>query len=218
MEFPPNKEPSRNGLSSEAIDEALREILAEGRIIPLPMRDDAESMRPTLQPGQMFELQKAGSRPRRGDLLLFRGTDDRVVHRYLGPARKMDGAPRLRMRGDNNPTLDPPLDPALVLGRVIAIERDGEWLDLDSAGARLYGLCAALHDLFWAVAARAAGKLGALIGRREGAPSRLIVACDRGLLGAAHWLYLRFARRREGAGESSGGAGTKPGSGASVPQ
>jgi hypothetical protein len=218
MEFPPSEEPSRNRLSAQAIDEALKGILAEGHVIPLPMRDDAESMRPTLQPGQMFEVRQAGKRPRRGDLLLFRGADDRVVHRYLGPARKRDGAPRLRMRGDANPMLDPPLDPVRVLGRVIAIERDGEWLDLDSASARLYGLGAALHDLFWAVAARAGGKFDKLIGQPDGTLRRLIVASDRGLLAAAHWLYLRFARRREGGGEPSGRAASKPGPGASAPR
>ena len=199
MEIPPDKK-----WSPEEIDGGLKLMLSEGRVVFLPSKPDTASMLPTLHPGQRVAVARAGELLERGDLLLFRQTGDRVVHRYLGPATDANGAPCLRTRGDNNPTLDAPLDPAGVIGRVIAIERDGGWVELDSAAARLYGLGAALHDLFWAVAAHAAGKLDTLLGRPDGTLRQRIVNCDRGLLAAAHRLFLRFARRRE----DPGGPGT----------
>jgi len=188
--------PPRSGLSPEEIDGALQLILAEGRVVALFMRRDTASMLPTLQPGEKVAVRRAGDLLERGDLLLFRGGDDRVVHRYLGRATTPQGEPCLRTRGDNNPTLDAPLDPARVLGRVVAVERDGEWWDLDSPAARLYGLGAALHDLFWAVAVHAAGRLDALRGRAGGGLRERIADWDRRLLSAAHRLFGHLARRR----------------------
>jgi hypothetical protein len=197
MEIPPDNGPSRAGLSPEAIDEALRQILAEGRLVLLPMKRDTASMVPTLHPGQRVAVERAGETRKRGELLLFRGGGERVVHRYLGPASTERGAPCLRTRGDANPMLDAPLDPEDVLGRVVACERDGVWWDFGGAAGELYGLGAALHDLFWAVAAHAAGKLDSLIRRPGGVVRPWIVAWDRRLLGLAHRVFLQFARRRE---------------------
>jgi len=190
--FPPK------GLSPDEIDAALRRIAGPGRVAILPVTGD--SMLPTLLPGQQVAVELAAERPERGDLLLFRQAGYHVVHRYLGPATARDGTPCLRTRGDHVPALDPPLDPARVLGRVVALERDGAWWDLESATARLYGLGAALHDLFWAAAAVLAGRTDALLGRSDRLLRECVVAWDRRLLGLAHRLFLRLGSRRRAPG------------------
>lgn len=199
MESPPPKE-----LPRAVLDAAVDLIAGPGRIALLPMT--GESMLPTLRPGQRVAVELVVEGPERGDLLLFRQVDYHVVHRYLGPTTSGDGVPCFRTRGDHVPALDAPLDPARVLGRVIAVEREGEWWDLDGAAARLYALGAALHDLFWAAAALAAGRLEARWGAREGLLRERVVAWDRRLLGLAHRLFLRLGSRKSGALSARPGA------------
>lgn len=188
------KSPQTNGLSGDVLDAAVHLIAGPGRVAILPMT--GESMLPTLRAGQRVAVELALERPERGDLLLFRQVDYYVVHRYLGPASGADGKPCLRTRGDHMPRLDSPLDPERVLGRVVAIEEEGGWLDLDSGGARLYGLAVALHDLVWSVAVLVGGKLETVLGRPRGSLRERVAGWDRALLARAHRIFLRLARRR----------------------
>jgi len=189
MVFLPHKE-----LSPGEIDAALKLMAAPGRVAVLPVNGD--SMVPTLRHGDQVAVELAAERPERGDLLLFRQAAYHVVHRYLGPATGADGRPCLRTRGDHVSALDPALDPVLVLGRVVAAEREGVWRDLDNATARVYGLGVALHDLFWAAAAVLAGRLDARRGADQGSFRERVVAWDRRFLALAHRLFLRLGRRR----------------------
>ena len=185
-----------NGLSRDVLHAGLDLIAGPGRIAVLAMT--GESMLPMLRGGQRVAVELALERPERGDLLLFRQADYYVVHRYLGPASGADGQPCLRTRGDHMPRLDSPLDPGRVLGRVVAIEEQDGWLDLDRGAARLYGLAVALHDLFWSVAVLVGGKLETLLGRPRGTYRDRVVAWDRGLLARAHRIFLRLSGRRPG--------------------
>ena len=186
------------------------------RILPVPSLDAAiallgrggrrgilsmvgESMRPTLAPGERVLVEFETRRLERGDLVLYRQVDYLVVHRVLGPASR-DVEPALRTRGDGASSLDPPLDPSRIRGRVRAIERDGTWYLLDSGAARAWALGVALHDLAWASLAG----LATVVDRglaRVGLATRvaaMAAACDRALLGVAHRLLFRRLHRTSG--------------------
>jgi hypothetical protein len=114
------------------------------------VRVQGESMRPTLRPGQMLEVEFSPGPTARGDMLIFRQGETLLVHRLLGPARPHEGRPRLRTRGDGVLSLDPPLDLDRIVGRVVACEHREGWRSTRRRPARVYGWCLAWHGLFWA--------------------------------------------------------------------
>src|SRR5262245_48047142 len=142
----PDPSAARPGALTLAAVELLGRASGESTV-----RVQGESMVPILAPGQRLRVEFAPARLSRGDILLFRQGEALLVHRLLGRARPAAGSVRLRTRGDGAAVLDPPLDPALVLGRVVAIEEGGVWRSLRTRRARLYAVAPAWHDLFWAV-------------------------------------------------------------------
>ena len=156
-------------------------------------------MIPTLLPGQRVVVEFTDADPGRGELILFRQADYQVVHRVLGPAVSQDGRACLRTRGDHLPGLDPVVDRARVLGRVVSVEEaEGSWWDLRGGAAPAYGLAVALHDLFWAVAAVAAARADAglvRVGLGE-LLRRQVVGWDRRLLRLAHRVFFPLCHRR----------------------
>ncbi len=112
-----------------------------------------ESMEPTLRAGQLLAVDFAPEHLARGDMLIFRQGDLLLVHRLLGPARPIEGRPRLRTRGDGTLSLDPPVDLDRVIGRVVAVADGENWRTTRDRPARVYAWCLAWHDLFWAVVA-----------------------------------------------------------------
>ena len=156
------------------------------------------SMMPTLREGQRVAVRLEARDLDRGDLLLFRQVDYLVVHRLLGTAHFPDGRPCLRTRGDGRPALDPPVDRGQVRGKVVAIEGDGYWWDLQGGGAKAYGLGLAMHDFFWAAAAVLAGKAERVL-QRLGItwPARAWIArLDSALLTLTHQLLFKHMHSR----------------------
>jgi hypothetical protein len=151
-------------------------------------------MLPTLRAGQRVAVDLAPVALERGDLLLFRQVDYLVVHRLLGPASREDGTPQLRTRGDGLAGLDPPVDRRRVRGKVVAIEDDGQWWILEGAGSRVWSLAVALHDLAWAAAGTAAGRIDKLLGAVR--LRSWTASADRVLLALAHRLFFRILHRR----------------------
>lgn len=130
---------------------ALDLLGPNGETVVLDVTGD--SMVPTLRDGDAVRVALGRGRLRFGDVLVFVQANSVVVHRYLGPARDRAGRPCLRTRGDGRSNLDPALDAGQVLGRVVAVRRDGAFWSLEGAGSRFYGTAIALHDLLWAAAA-----------------------------------------------------------------
>jgi hypothetical protein len=157
-----------------------------------------ESMRPTLAPGDVLAVDFSPGPPSRGDLLLFRQAGYLVVHRLLGPARFPDGRPSHRTRGDGVIALDPHVDPADVVGRVIAFRGPDGWRDLRGVGGRVYAWMIAWHDFTWA----AAGVLARRLIRRSGdraswfRPVAWAQKADRLFLTLAHRVFFRLLHRR----------------------
>jgi signal peptidase I len=183
-----------NGFEPSLLDAAVALMGTAGRLGTV--RVLGESMRPTLPPGSLlcveFEPKDIGM----GDLLLFRQADYLAVHRLLGRASRDDGRTVLRTRGDNVPAFDPAVDPSRVVGRVIALERDGSWRDLKSGGARAYASLLAIHDFFWTAAAVLADRSVDRVLRKLRLPvslRRAVSRLDATLLRAADRLFFRLA-------------------------
>jgi hypothetical protein len=184
--------PEPGKLRAELLDAAVDLMGRSGRGGAVRVRGD--SMRPTLLAGQRLAVEFAPQRLACGDLLLFRQADYLVVHRLLGRARTPSGRPCLRTRGDGVASLDPPVEPQRVVGRVLAVEHRDGWRSVRGAAARAYARCLAVHDLFWA-AAGVVARLGDRALRRMRLPAVLlpvVAALDRWLL--ARWHGLLFCR------------------------
>jgi ribosomal protein S18 acetylase RimI-like enzyme len=91
------------------------------------------SMWPLLRPGDLTIAEPLTGAPREGDVLVYRKGTYLIAHRFIGLLS--DG--RLRLHGDFLLDEDPPLAPTDVLGRVVAIERDGRRISLDSGLPRV---------------------------------------------------------------------------------
>jgi hypothetical protein len=136
------------------------------------IRVEGVSMVPTFPPDTRILVDFAARSPSMGDIILFHQAGSMVVHRFLARIDSRRYGRCLRTRGDGTQILDPPLDDHDLLGRVIAYRRSGTWYRLDGAGARLWGVLAALHDHVWAAVGVAMSRLD-LIFSRFGVPRRL---------------------------------------------
>jgi hypothetical protein len=118
------------------------------------------SMTPFIRDGDVVEVQPIGaSTIRCGDVVLYRnGGDHVIVHRVIRLDEE-DGRTMLVTRGDALACADGPISRELVLGRVVALEREGRpikvntglprilgrlWIGLAPLSQRLYFVLAAL--------------------------------------------------------------------------
>jgi hypothetical protein len=188
------------------LDAALELLNESGR--GGTIRITGESMQPMLRAGDLVAIEFSPEPLARGDLILFRQGDSLLLHRLLGPARaKGDGVSRLRTRGDGARTLDPPLDPADVVARVVAFDDGVHWRTTRSARARRYARSVAWHGLGWAGLAwvfragdRALGSLGvpAFLGP-------LVGSIDRWLLRVVHRVLFSRAHAEIPKPDEAGG-------------
>ncbi len=104
--------------------ELVREELAQGALLRL--RVSGQSMAPLVERGDLVLVQRVTPADlRRGDLLLVEQGGDFLVHRLV--ANDTHG---VRTKGDKSSYADLPLPPQDVLGRVVAVERDGRRIEL----------------------------------------------------------------------------------------
>ena len=183
---------SINGIDPLLLDAAVALMGHAGRLGIV--RVLGESMRPILPPESLLSVDFAPADLRRGDLLLFRQGQYLAVHRLLFRSTDREGRPCLRTRGDNVLALDPPVDPARVIGRVTAMRRDGEWRDLMTPRARLYAALLAFHDFFWTGLSAVADRTLDRAFRALHAPislRRTVARLDGALLRAADRRFFR---------------------------
>ncbi len=106
----------------------LETLLSGGQ--PVRFRAPGWSMYPTIRDGDAITVVPLGPSPVRvGDVVLYRKGPAAIAHRVIRvrPAGFV-------MRGDAAHTCDGPIEPAQVLGRVSAIERNGRTVHLDRLG------------------------------------------------------------------------------------
>jgi hypothetical protein len=121
-------------------------------------------MWPWVRGGDVLVVRRAAARSlRRGDIVLFARQGRLFAHRLLRVKHSGGrGAPVLLTRGDALPNPDEPVTSRELLGRVMAVERDGRRRDLCSLPARVLGRLAARLSVaspVWYPLARAARRL-----------------------------------------------------------
>ena len=85
------------------------------------------SMKPTIQHGDFVTVEPVEpSDIRRGDIVLYRTRDHVIAHRVVG----LTASRRFLFCGDGIETADQPVRPDQILGKVVALERDGHLLRL----------------------------------------------------------------------------------------
>jgi hypothetical protein len=119
----------------QAAVELAREELAQGALLRL--RVAGSSMAPLVERGDLVLVQRANLEDlRRGDLLLVEQEGDFLVHRLVAAPRRRGAryrgpdAHQIQTKGDNASYADLPLLPQDVLGRVVAVEREGRRIEL----------------------------------------------------------------------------------------
>lgn len=105
----------------------LAEELEQERIVRLAVTGD--SMAPLIRRGDTVVVKRLGSMPGTpGEILIFEEGGDYLTHRLVACS-----AEGWLTKGDALFTLDNPVDPQRVLGRVVAVERGGRERRLDGA-------------------------------------------------------------------------------------
>ena len=85
------------------------------------------SMKPTILHGDFVTVEPIEpSEIRRGDIVLYRDRNNVIAHRVVG----LTASKRFLFCGDGRETADQPVRPDQILGRVVALERDGRLLRL----------------------------------------------------------------------------------------
>jgi signal peptidase len=95
-------------------------------------------MYPTIRDGEMVTVVPvAPAGIRRGDIVLYRSEKGVIAHRVERVRRKAGRIVYLRLRGDASDSFDRPVQPEQVLGRVQAVERSGQQIDLAGVEAKI---------------------------------------------------------------------------------
>ena len=131
--------------NSEAVSNLTESLLASGSCVRF--HASGGSMHPTIRAGDMLILAPIDSTElRKGAVVLARQSGRLVAHRIANVA-KNDAGTRVLLRGDALSACAPTVSADAVLARVVAIERAGCRMAVDSATARMSSVvlrCASL--------------------------------------------------------------------------
>lgn len=131
--------------------EALAPLLQRaGAVIESEIR--GRSMGGTLPPGTRIRIRCDAARDYpEGTVLAFQGGRGLVGHRLVGRALDRRGLTLLLTRGDGTVIPDPPIEPARVLGEVVAWQQGEAWLPPRPAPSRSGPARAAASAAMWLV-------------------------------------------------------------------
>ena len=107
-----------------------------------------ESMRPWFRPGDQAMIQHGATNLRRGDVVVFHRQNHLTIHRIVYITPQAEGT-MLVTKGDNLTYFDAPIRSDQLLGRVIAIQRDGREINIDTTKWRLIGRLTVVLTLGW---------------------------------------------------------------------
>ncbi len=120
---------------SDLFVDVLQSVLAGGGLVRF--RADGDSMRPTIRGGEIVTAAPiVDGRIVAGDVLLFRSAGRVLAHRVV-TIDATSREPVVRLRGDGKRGCDGPVDASQIVGRLVAVERDGRTVRLDGTLARL---------------------------------------------------------------------------------
>jgi signal peptidase I len=108
----------------------IEELLSGGHSVRF--RAPGWSMHPTIRNGEIITVVPIGESPIQvGDIVLYRRGRAAVAHRVIRVQSASGRSGAFVLRGDAALSCDRPIQLAQVLGRVMAIERDGRGVRLD---------------------------------------------------------------------------------------
>jgi len=160
----------------------------ERHFIPI----SGNSMLPIIRDGDRALTAHGCASVRRGDVVIFRRNGHMVAHRVMRIRDGgRDGGLTLVTKGDNTPQFDLPLSAGEIVGRVLAVERNGKRMSLDTAVWRVLGWLIATGTLAWSALYDRSRKLKhGLLGPQ---PNRLTTGLRRSAR-ACFSLILRIAQ------------------------
>jgi signal peptidase I len=148
------------------------------------------SMLPLIRDGDRALVAHGCTGVRQGDVIVFRHEGRLIAHRVLR-IRRSEAGLTFVTKGDNASQFDPPLSADEIVGRVLAVERGGQYMSLDTAVWRMLGWLIAVGTLAWT---KLYGWSQALKQRLLGPqPNRLTALLRRSAL-AFFSLALKFVR------------------------
>lgn len=106
------------------------------------------SMLPLMKKGDHVLVAHGHDGIRRGDVVVFQQWNILIIHRVID-IHQHQPVPAFLTKGDNAPGFDPPIGAHKVIGRVLAIERDNQYLKLDTTKWRILGWFIAINTLGW---------------------------------------------------------------------
>jgi signal peptidase I len=132
---------------SDLLGAVIDEALATGTMVRF--HAEGTSMYPTIRDGEAITIARvAPDDVVRGDLLLCRQGRRVIAHRLVGIATR--GAIRIfELRGDAKAACDAPVAADAVVGRIIAVHRNGRSVRLCGRAARLRHEARAVASSFW---------------------------------------------------------------------
>lgn len=104
------------------------------------------SMLPFIRSGDKLLVSHHKRRTRIGDVITFYQAGRLVVHRVIR-CKTRHGKTRILTKGDNAPRFDAPICSINILGRVVALERNGQQLLLNAPACRITGWIIALKAM-----------------------------------------------------------------------
>ena len=119
-------------LESDGFESLADEVLSKGDT--LRFRARGISMQPFIRDGDILEIQpNVGELFRTTDIVLCKSPKGKLVaHRIVGIKPGGEGRGKLIIQGDALGQPDGNIDPGEVLGRVVAVIRDGEYKRVDT--------------------------------------------------------------------------------------
>jgi len=126
-------------LESDGFESLADEVLSKGDT--LRFRARGISMQPFIRDGDILEIQpNVGELFRTTDIVLCKSPKGKLVaHRIVGIKPGGEGRAKLIIQGDALGQPDGNIDPGDVLGRVVAVIRDGEYKRVDTPFMRFAG-------------------------------------------------------------------------------
>jgi signal peptidase I len=122
----------------------VAELLMSGQQVRFPA--PGKSMQPTIRDGEVVTVEPLSpSDVRKGDIILYRRGEGLIAHRVIrimkGPGTARSSAiasyGMFVLRGDASTACDLPVEPGQVLGRVVAVERQGRSISLVGRWSRM---------------------------------------------------------------------------------
>ena len=121
---------SASGTLPTRFIQLLEELLRDGQSVRF--RAPGWSMHPTIRDCEVITVAPLGaSLVREGDVVLYRTGGAAIAHRVTRVRSAAGRSEGLVLRGDAAHCCDRPIGVAQVLGRVLAVERDGRTVRLD---------------------------------------------------------------------------------------